>query len=229
MNYATRLVHLLQREVAAKEGQEPPNMELYSAQLGIRLISLRGMHALEVGCGSGVPVLEILLAKEMDVIGVDLSPEQLALAAGHFPLQTAGLQAVWAEKDMMDLRYPPNEFDVIVGLYSLIHLPREEQTVFLHRVVRWLKPGGMILMNFAQEELEGDVNEKWLGHEKGWMYWSSWGEEKTIQLIEDLGFEILVREVGHDDPADANFVWVIAKKLAPVEQDPVEQLTGSYT
>jgi 2-polyprenyl-3-methyl-5-hydroxy-6-metoxy-1,4-benzoquinol methylase len=231
LHYVEALIRLLQADQAErhKNGGSPPDPELLTMREGVQVISLRGMQALEVGCGSGVPVIEVLLAKDLDVIGVDLSGAQLELARTHFPLQTTNLQAVWAEKDMMDLRYPPDEFDVILGLYSLIHLPREEQTVFLHRAVRWLKPGGLILMNFARDELEGEVNERWLGHEKGWMFWSSWGEEKSVRMIEGLGFEVLVREVtglggGEEDVADAAFVWVIARKRleSPSPEPPVE-------
>ncbi|KAK4151536.1 S-adenosyl-L-methionine-dependent methyltransferase [Chaetomidium leptoderma] len=241
MDYATKLIHFLQRDnrqtgqngdsadnTDETELEHPPHQHGDSAddtdetetehpphQHGSPIPSLRHMHALEVGCGSGVPVLEILLAKEMDVIGVDLSATQLALANAHFPNQTSGLQAVWAEEDMMDLRYPPDEFDVVVGLYSLIHLPREEQTVFLHRVFRWLKPGGMLLMNFPVEEVEGAITQHWLGHQQGWMFWSGWGEEKTMQIIDELGpggMEVLLREVTEHGSTGDKIMWIIAKK-----------------
>jgi len=235
MNYTTRLIQFLQEDRRRNghtshhpprhlragptttyddDGNEiEPETPPTSGLAGTPIPSLAGTHALEVGCGSGVPVLEILLAKDMDIIGVDLSATQLALAREHFPEASAGdkCQAVWAEKDMMELRYPPEEFGVIVGLYSLIHLPREEQTVFLHRAVRWLKPGGMLLINFAKGEMEGEVIEEWLGLEKGWMYWSSWGEDKMMQVIGELGLEVLLQETT-GDVSDAEFVWVIARK-----------------
>jgi 2-polyprenyl-3-methyl-5-hydroxy-6-metoxy-1,4-benzoquinol methylase len=210
MDYTARLIKLLQTE-RSKNGASP-DPDAPSTLVGIHLPpSLRGTHALEVGCGAGIPVVEILLAKDMDVMGVDLSGAQLALARGHFPDQTAAGQVVWDEHDMMELRFPPDEFTVVVGLYSLIHLPREEQTVFLHRAFRWLKPGGMMLINFAKEETEGEVMEEWLGKSEGWMYWSSWGEEKMMQIITGLGMEVLVQETTEDE-LDSKFVWVIARK-----------------
>ncbi|SPQ26207.1 a5aa6083-812d-42e1-ab7e-3839c7a40701 [Thermothielavioides terrestris] len=200
MNYTTELLKLLRKYHAKKDesGNDTP--------------SLAGMHALELGCGSGVPVMEILLAKDMDVIGVDLSGAQIALAAHHFPNHIERHQLVLAEKDMMTLTYPPDEFDAVVALYSICHLPRDEQRVMLERVERWLKPGGMFLMNFPAEEMEGKVKEHWLGQEKGWMYWSAWGEEKMLEIIKELKFEILLQEVISDPGADATFLWVIARK-----------------
>lgn len=233
MHYTTRLLEFIQadrrntletgrNEQARKKGGEKGGLTTPAADKkgkiddnndGGNLVSLKGMHALEVGCGTGVPVLEILLSNEMDTIGVDISGSQIALARANFPHQTATLQAVWAERDMMDLRYPPANFDVVIGLYSLNHLPREEQTVFLHRAHRWLKPGGMLMVNFPQQELQSEVAEHWLEQDKGWMFWSSWGEEKTIQVIEGLeGMEVLLKEVTEAGEGDPAFVWVIARK-----------------
>lgn len=184
------------------------------AEAGITIIRLNHMKALEVGCGDGIPVAETLLAEELHVVGVDISGTQIALCQAHFPDQTAERRASWMQKDMMALQFPREEFDAVVALYSLFHLPREEQTVFLARARQWLKPGGLILFNIPQEENEGEVEEHWLGLEKGWVYWSSWGEEQMIRFIEGLGGmtvvmkEVTVAEVRNPDP---KFVWVIAK------------------
>ncbi len=213
MNYTTRLLQLLQAD-RGRNGVTPPDPEAPSMSIAVGPPpSLAGMRALEVGCGAGVPVVELLLAKDLDVTGVDLSGEQLDLARGHFPAETAAGRVRWAEEDMMQLQYPPEELHVVVGLYSLIHLPREEQKVFLHRVYRWLKPGGMMLINFAKEETEGQVMEEWLGVRDGWMYWSSWGEENMMQIIAGLGMDVLIQDTIRDD-VDPDFVWVIARKNA---------------
>ncbi|KAK4239578.1 hypothetical protein C8A03DRAFT_14031 [Achaetomium macrosporum] len=187
-------------------------------------ISLARLHALELGCGCGIPVIEMLLAKEMDVIGVDLSSAQVQLTKNHFPTQIQNTQLVVVEKDIMDLTYPPDEFDVVVALYSLIHLPRDEQRVIMERVQRWLKPGGMILMNFSTTEMEGEVVESWLEQDGGWMYWSAWGKEKTLEMIRELNFNVLLEEVKEDEGTDASFVWVIAQKTGPpAEFAPFEE------
>ncbi|KAH6839438.1 S-adenosyl-L-methionine-dependent methyltransferase [Chaetomium sp. MPI-CAGE-AT-0009] len=183
------------------------------AEAGIHVVRLNDMRALEVGCGDGIPVTEILLAEELNVTGVDMSATQIALCQAHFPNQAAAGQAAWAQRDMMDVEYPEGEFDAIVALYTLLHLPREEQMVFLVRARRWLKPGGLLLFNFPQAENGGEVEEHWLGLEKGWVYRSSWGEEKMLRFIEGLeGMKVLVKEVTEANNPDPKFVWVIAKK-----------------
>ncbi|KAH6612299.1 S-adenosyl-L-methionine-dependent methyltransferase [Chaetomium sp. MPI-SDFR-AT-0129] len=194
---------------------------------------LKGMNALEVGCGSGIPVAEILLAKDMTYFGVDLSVTQINTALQNFQYQTDHLQASWLVGDMMDLSFPPGAMDVIIGFYSLIHLPREEQQVFLKRAWGWLRPGGMLMINFGREELVSEVSEKWLGHEKGWMFWSNWGEDKMMEILEGLGdgdeegdgggegdggkAEVLLKEITEADGEDPAFVWVIVRKSGGLE------------
>jgi SAM-dependent methyltransferase len=172
--------------------------------------------ALELGCGAGVPATEMLLAASnggMHVTANDLSATQIALGRERFPTETESGRVVWLQGDMMALEFPPGTFDVIVGLYSVIHLPREEQVVMMQKIATWLKPGGLVLVNFGREELEGAVEKRWLGEDKGWMYWSGWGEEKTLEMVRGAaGLEVLVHEVTEKAGGDLEFLWVIARR-----------------
>lgn len=69
------------------------------------------------------------------------------------------------------------------------------------------------MANFAVDESEANVEEKWLGENEGWMYWSSWGEEGSVKMLEEAGLKILMRETKQVE-GDANFVWLIAQKAA---------------
>ncbi|KZM22949.1 methyltransferase [Ascochyta rabiei] len=167
---------------------------------------------LELGCGAGIPATKRLLETEellIHVTGNDLSTAQLDLARTHL----AGYQdrLTLVEGDMMALSFSDHTFDAVTGFYSIIHLPREEQTQLVRKIARWLKPGGFLLANFAVEESEGNTAERWLGHEEGWMYWSAWGEEGSVKMFEAAGLEILMRETKQVE-GDANFVWVLAKR-----------------
>jgi SAM-dependent methyltransferase len=186
--------------------------------------STRRISALELGCGAGVPVTETLLSLP-DTINVhvtanDLSSAQIGL--GKARLGDDPHRITWVEGDMMDLSFPPDSLDLVVALYSVIHLPREEQAVLLERVAGWLRPGGLVLVNFGREEMGGAVMERWLGEEKGWMYWSGFGEAKTLEVVrERAGLEVLVSEVTSDDGGtDAEFLWVIARKKGEGESLP---------
>ncbi|KAK0749773.1 methyltransferase domain-containing protein [Schizothecium vesticola] len=169
------------------------------------------LHALELGCGAGVPITSTLLSSPrgipFHVTANDLSSSQLALAKES--LGTDDMKVKWVEGDMMALSFPDESFDVIIALYSLIHLPREEQTEMMRRVCRWLKVGGLVLVNFGAEESEGSEIENWLG---GWMYWSGWGAEKSLAVVAEVGLKVVRGEVTPEDGVDASFLWVVGKK-----------------
>ncbi|KAK4187134.1 S-adenosyl-L-methionine-dependent methyltransferase [Podospora australis] len=179
--------------------------------------SLSGkLVALELGCGSGHPVTAKLLSTNLfaKITANDLSPVQIQLGQKASDLGS-DKRVGWVVGDMMALSFPDDSLDVVVGLYSLIHLPREEQLVMMQKIGKWLRPGGLVLVNFSREDEESQVMEQWLGQEEGWMFWSGFGAEKMlgflIEKVQEL--EVLVGEVTREEGgADAEFLWVIGRK-----------------
>jgi ubiquinone/menaquinone biosynthesis C-methylase UbiE len=148
------------------------------------------------------------------MIANDISEAQLRLAASAALSWSSAYSAPRIEfvhSDMLSLAFPPASFDAIMALYSVIHLPREEQKVMIEKLAAWVKPGGVMVVNFAEKESEGSVNEAWLGVQEGWMFWSSWGAERSVKMVEESGFEVLEREVVKDGDGGV-FVWVVARK-----------------
>ena len=172
-------------------------------------------HVLELGCGAGVPVTQKLAAFEHILITAnDISTTQIECAKQNLLPLTANSPVLekikFAEADMMSLEFPAESFDAVVAMYSLIHLPIDEQSTIISRVAKWLKPGGYFLANFPHLEDSGIIMEHWL-HEKGWMFWSGMGEEGTANAIKNVGLHIELQEVSVD-VVDANFLWILAKK-----------------
>ncbi|KAK0624093.1 S-adenosyl-L-methionine-dependent methyltransferase [Immersiella caudata] len=170
------------------------------------------LRALELGCGAGIPITSTLLSSPRSipfhVTANDLSSTQIAL--GKESLGSDPAKVEWLESDMMSLSFPPASFDVIIALYSVIHLPRDEQLQMIKRIGEWLKPGGVVLINFGEEESKGEVSEGWLG-EEGWMYWSGWGKERYLKEVEGVGVEVVKGEVTEGDGVDARFLWVVGR------------------
>ncbi|KAJ5317606.1 hypothetical protein PENANT_c038G05438 [Penicillium antarcticum] len=166
---------------------------------------------LELGCGAGVPVTQLLSSNEnFRVTANDISSAQIALAK-----QTLPESVTLIEGDMMGLDFANESFDAVLAMYSIFHLPREEQVTILRRIFGWLKPGGFILANFPAGEFDSQFNEAWLGGQKGVMHWSGWGKEKIGVILKDVGFGIIVDEVVVDSEEadhDVAFQWVLAKK-----------------
>ena len=167
---------------------------------------------LELGCGGGVPGTKILLENEnpsIRVIGNDLSSTQIEIAKSN--LAPYADKVTLTQGDMMQLEFPEATLDAVMGLYSIIHLPRDEQTELVNRIFRWLKPGGLFLANFSAEEIPSQIDETWLDQKKGWMFWSGWGEEKSARVVEEAGFELILKE-NRQASADAVFLWILGRK-----------------
>lgn len=111
--------------------------------------------------------------------------------------------------DMMSLNFEPASLDGVVALYSIIHLPRDEQAVMIQRLGEWTKEGGCILINLCAEESAGTYAKGWLGGDD--MFWSGFGAEWSRKLVEDAGFTVLDAEI-KQATGDAAFLWILAIK-----------------
>lgn len=194
--------------------EDDPARLRYVCQL-IEHLKKRGIasaNVLELGCGSGIPATKFMLQNEslnFTVTGNDISTAQLKLA--HSNLAAYKDRVTLIENDMLGLDFPQATFDAVTGFYSIIHLPREEQKQLMQKIFAWLRPGGYFLANFAAEEAVAHEVKDWMQHEKGWMFWSGFGKEGSLRMIEDLGMKVLLKEE-HEDVADAAFLWVLARK-----------------
>ncbi|KAM5344344.1 hypothetical protein ACJ41O_012881 [Fusarium nematophilum] len=171
--------------------------------------SVEKVSILELGCGSGLPVTKALLTiPNTTVFANDISEAQIGIAKQN--LAEFGDRVTCKAGDMMQLGFPDASLDAIVGLYTIIHLPREEQTEMVARISKWLKPGGHMLVNFTSTAEEVEVNPNWLV-DKGWMFWSGWGVERSQEMVQSSGLEVLDSEI-KGDPGDGVFLWVLARK-----------------
>ncbi|KAL3466274.1 S-adenosyl-L-methionine-dependent methyltransferase [Aspergillus heterothallicus] len=203
---------LLEQLPAAEEGTTTGNNGL--------------LTILEAGCGAGDPTTSHL-AQATDpktgrarfkVVANDISTSQLEMAATK--LAEFKDRVEFRGGDMMGLAFEDASLDAVVGMYSFIHLPREEQIVFLKRVHAWLKPGGWFLGNFSVQEIEGVFDEGWLGGgvDGGVMFWSGFGAEQTCKIVGEIGFELVLREVVTDleekdgKNIEVPFLWVLGRK-----------------
>ncbi|MCP9850400.1 methyltransferase domain-containing protein [Cyanobium sp. Morenito 9A2] len=109
---------------------------------------LEGMRLLDLGCGSGrdVYLLAQLVGASGEVIGVDMTPEQLAVAEAHraFQAEAFGYANVRFLSGLIEqlgaLPLEPASFDVVVS-NCVVNLSTDKLAV-LRGVRRLLKPGG---------------------------------------------------------------------------------------
>jgi SAM-dependent methyltransferase len=172
---------------------------------------------LDLGCGAGVPCTQILAQHAANLVAVDISSAQLELARENVKIDEGGggMGIVeFVKSDMHALSFPDEKFDAVVGFYSIIHLPREEQVVLMNKIGKWLKPGGHFLANFAATASEGSWAESWLVEGSG-MFWSSWDEGKSLEMVREVGLEVLEGNVVSEEEVggrEVGFLWVLGRK-----------------
>ncbi len=158
---------------------------------------------LDLGCGPGDPATAIM-AERCYVVGVDLSPVQLTLARRAVPT------AAFVLGDMIQLGLRPGAFDAVVSFYAIGHVPSAFHPQVLRDIVRWLKPGGLLVANTPVTRGDG-VND-WLGVQ---MFFGGIGAAPTLAALEDVGLRVESAEPIVEDEGGghmATFLWVRARK-----------------
>jgi SAM-dependent methyltransferase len=164
----------------------------------------QGAAVLDLGCGSGDPA-DIILARQHQVTGVDISEAQIRKARQNVP------DGTFIQADLGAIAFPPASFDAVVSFYTLEHLPREEHGLILSRIATWLTLGGYFLLGTEAVEIPGVVGS-WLGVP---MFFSSYDAETLQGLLREAGFVIQQQatepqiEQGHE----IQYLWVLAQKV----------------
>jgi ubiquinone/menaquinone biosynthesis C-methylase UbiE len=160
---------------------------------------LEGMKVLDLGCGTGRDcfVLSYLVGAEGEVVGIDMTGEQLEVANKYLPIQMKKfgyansnirfLKGYIEELDILELK--DNYFDIVIS-NCVVNLSPNKPEV-MRQVHRVLKEGGEFFFSdvYADRRLP------------------NWVKEDTVLLGECLGgafywkdFERLARQAGFNDP-----------------------------
>lgn len=175
--------------------------EHFAEELARRLPN--GSRVLDLGCGNGDKLAR--LADRFEVVGVDLSEEQLRLARARVP------EAKLVHADFAELELGVESFDAITAFYSIIHVPRETHAELFARILSWLRPGGLFLASLSHVG-SPDRTEEWLGVQ---MFFSSFPAEANRRLVLETGFELLIDEVvvmTEPEDVESGWIWVLGRK-----------------
>ena len=79
---------------------------------------------------------------------------------------------------------------------------------------------GYLLLNLGTSDDPGTYDAHWLGTQHGRMFWSSFDTETNINMIREVGFEVVESAVVYDEEGDGDgedgktvsFLWVLARK-----------------
>jgi SAM-dependent methyltransferase len=138
---ASEAKKIIIRPVQLQRYLNPPVNTPFPLEYAFYLLGdARGQTVLDLGCGSGEELIP-LLNRGSRVIGIDISPDLIAIA--NYRLNQAGLDARVVVGSAYETGLPDASVDVIFCM-SLIHhldlrLAREE-------MLRILRPGGFIVL-----------------------------------------------------------------------------------
>ena len=104
-----------------------------------------GASVLDLGCGTGLPISQVLTERGFQVFGVDASPSMVAAFRANFP--SVPVECAAAE----DSTFFGRTFDAVVSWGLFFLLDQETQLLLITKVAAALKPGGRLLFTSPKE------------------------------------------------------------------------------
>lgn len=101
-----------------------------------------GLRLLDVGTGSGGNVAIPAAQRGAEVVGLDVTPELLALARRR--AAELALDIEWVEGDAQELPFADSRFDRVASTFGAMFAPDHARTA--GELVRVCRPGGQIVM-----------------------------------------------------------------------------------
>jgi len=98
-----------------------------------------GATVLDLGCGSGLPITNVLVGEGLDVYAVDASPSLVEAFRKNFPQTPVACESV------EDSPFFGRMFDAVLAWRLIFLLPAQEQRRLIQRVATILVPKGRFL------------------------------------------------------------------------------------
>ncbi|MEV7843859.1 class I SAM-dependent methyltransferase [Streptomyces cyaneofuscatus] len=169
-----------------------------------------GLSVADVGCGTGRVTAHLSeLGLGLDVFGIDLSPQMLAVARQEHP----GLR--FEEGSMLALGLPDASLGGLLAWYSTIHVPDEELPGVFAEFHRVLAPGAPVQLGFQVGDEPLRMTEA-LGEEVSLVFHRRL-PERVAALLRAAGLEVRAvvrkeRETEGPFPGRAPQGFVLARR-----------------
>jgi phosphatidylethanolamine/phosphatidyl-N-methylethanolamine N-methyltransferase len=116
----------------------------------VEIINTRHGRVLEVGVGTGLSLPAY--RRELEIVGIDLSPEMLKKARERVAAEGLGNVTGLHEMDASELKFPDGSFDTVVAMYVMTVVQEPEKV--MGELARVCRPGGEVLLvnHFSTED-----------------------------------------------------------------------------
>ncbi len=147
-----------------------------------------------VGTGRNMP----FYPEGGEVIGIDLSPDMLAMAARR--RARLGAEVELMEMDVLRTDFPDNHFDAVVATFLFCVLDEDQQLPALKELARVCKPGGEIRIleyAYSKHPLRRLIMRLWAPWVR--LVYGAAFDRGTERYIPEAGLEILTQCFLHHD------------------------------
>ena len=145
-------------------------------------LTLQRGKALDVGCGSGGRIVDVLTTAGFRVTGIDVSERMLDAAKQRHA------HATFVHADICTWE-PDDHYDLIVAWDSTFHLPQSQQRPVLQKLCRALAAGGAIV--FTAGGIDGEITGEMAGQT---FYYSSLADGDYLTILNDAGLRCVLLE-----------------------------------
>jgi ubiquinone/menaquinone biosynthesis C-methylase UbiE len=139
----------------------------------------------DVGCGPG-HITRYVFDKGLNIFGIDISEKCVEIARRENPKMR------FMTMDMAQLDLADESIDGVISFYSIIHTPKQFQSLLFQEFNRVLKMGGRISMVVKKGNTEGYINE--LEGYKTSLYFTNFNEDEIRNYLETKGFKVILLE-----------------------------------
>jgi SAM-dependent methyltransferase len=159
----------------------------------------RGGTILDLGCGSGEPLVRDIVNAGYNVCGVDAAPAMIELCRSRFPDQT------WIVADMRGLSLG-QRFDGVLAWDSFFHLTRDDQRRMFPVFAAHAGPGTALM--FTSGPRDGEAMGTWQDEP---LYHASLAPEEYRATLAANGFEV-VAHVAEDPTCGGHTIWLAQRR-----------------
>ena len=106
-----------------------------------------GTTVIDLGCGTGFPITEVLVSEGLNVYAIDAAPSFVEAFRRNLPGIPVACDAV------EDSTFFDRTFDAVLAWGLIFLLPADEQRRLIQRIADILVPGGRLLFTSADESL----------------------------------------------------------------------------